>query len=212
MSEVHVSADCVPSRPPERTEDILKENQENGTLLMVAMILLDLKKCSPDSISSGGSRCEAGSQEKEERGSCRLNPEDSRGSLALKSPRNKAAVRQECPEKKHRCPFTGCGKVYGKSSHLKAHLRVHTGKCKRLCRLSLATRLQNSQARFCRRQQNRAASLVHKTHLHTIKALKTLLEMSRSSNIKLFQTQLKIAELFIMMSLQTEDSTDHVTN
>lgn len=37
------------------------------------------------------------------------------------------AVDETSAKKCHRCSFANCDKVYGKSSHLKAHLRTHTG-------------------------------------------------------------------------------------
>ena len=102
--------------------------KDNSSLFVVARILADFNQQTPTDITEQTKITEeCASPTASEDGSTATPTTNIDPGRTQRGKRVRGRIEPESPQKKHKCHFSGCEKVYGKSSHLKAHLRTHTG-------------------------------------------------------------------------------------
>lgn len=101
--------------------------KDNSSIFVVARILADFNQQTPNNVAEQAKIKDESMPELLDDGNSATPTAVSDPSPRQRGKRSRGVTEQESPQKKHKCNYLGCDKVYGKSSHLKAHLRTHTG-------------------------------------------------------------------------------------
>ncbi|CAL1579907.1 unnamed protein product [Knipowitschia caucasica] len=100
---------------------------EGANMMAVAGILTDIQdKFRPMSAYSESSNSSCGGESGYTTLSDPTTPTATPSATPVPGQQRGAGVPRS-PIKRHQCTYEGCDRVYGKSSHLKAHIRTHTG-------------------------------------------------------------------------------------
>ena len=120
---------------------VLDDNNSGNHLYMIARILTDLNKvrqapvdCYMDDesinrmdISQSYTKFSGSEENAGKRRSKKSKQQGATPTFDSFKPRKNERELALSGKKLHRCHYEACDKVYGKSSHLKAHIRTHTG-------------------------------------------------------------------------------------